>query len=593
MLQSLDKIEIGGDTMDVIKQFIKYYKPYRKMFFYDMGCALTLSGIDLTFPLLVRFLMNEVYVLDNSTQIMKFILIIGSILLGMYILAFFCQYYITTWGHIMGARMESDMRKELFGHLEKLSFSYYDEVNTGKLMSCITNDLFDISELAHHGPEDIFISVIKIVGTFIILSIINIKMTLILVFFTLLMLAFSLYYNRKMKAVFRKNRQKIAEVNAITQDALGGIRVVKSFANEAIEMEKFKVGNKAFVDTKSESYFIMGRYFSGNGFFKNILYLATVLVGGLFITRGEMNVADLTVYILYINTYLNPVEKLVNFTEQFQKGMTGFERFLRVIQTKPEIEDDVDAQDIGEVKGDITFENVSFSYSDEEKNILSEMNIHIPAGKTVALVGPSGGGKTTFCSLIPRFYEVSEGKVLIDGKDIKKLTQSSLRDAIGIVQQDVYLFGGSIKQNIAYGDPKASDEEIIAAAKKANIHEFIKNLPEGYDTFVGERGVRLSGGQKQRIAIARVFLKNPPILILDEATSALDNESERYIQKSLEELSKGRTTLVIAHRLSTIRNADEILVLTKAGIVEQGPHEVLMGQEGVYAQLYNMQFETA
>ena len=593
MLQSLDKIELGDNRMEVIKQFIKYYKPYRRMFFYDMGCALTLSGIDLTFPLLVRFLMNEVYVLDNSTQIMKFILIIGSILLGMYILAFFCQYYITTWGHIMGARMESDMRKELFGHLEKLSFSYYDEVNTGKLMSCITNDLFDISELAHHGPEDIFISIIKIVGTFIILSIINIKMTLILVFFTLLMLAFSLYYNRKMKAVFRKNRQKIAEVNAITQDALGGIRVVKSFANEDIEMEKFEAGNKAFVDTKSESYFIMGRYFSGNGFFKNILYLATVLVGGLFITRGEMNVADLTVYILYINTYLSPVEKLVNFTEQFQKGMTGFERFLRVIQTKPEIEDDVDAKELGEVKGDITLENVSFSYSDEEKNILSEMNIHIPAGKTVALVGPSGGGKTTFCSLIPRFYEVSEGKVLIDGKDIKKLTQSSLRDAIGIVQQDVYLFGGSIKQNIAYGDPKASDEEIIAAAKKANIHEFIINLPEGYNTFVGERGVRLSGGQKQRIAIARVFLKNPPILILDEATSALDNESERYIQKSLEELSKGRTTLVIAHRLSTIRNADEILVLTKAGIAEQGPHEALMRQEGVYAQLYNMQFETA
>ena len=593
MLQSLDKIERGDNRMDVIKQFIKYYKPYRRMFFYDMGCALTLSGIDLTFPLLVRFLMNEVYVLDNSTQIMKFILIIGSILLGMYILAFFCQYYITTWGHIMGARMESDMRKELFGHLEKLSFSYYDEVNTGKLMSCITNDLFDISELAHHGPEDIFISVIKIVGTFIILSIINIKMTLILVFFTLLMLAFSLYYNRKMKAVFRKNRQKIAEVNAITQDALGGIRVVKSFANEAIELEKFEAGNKAFVDTKSESYLIMGRYFSGNGFFKNILYLATVLIGGLYITRGEMNVADLTVYILYINTYLNPVEKLVNFTEQFQKGMTGFERFLRVIQTKPEIEDDVDAKDIGEVKGDITFENVSFSYSDEEKNILSAMNIHIPAGKTVALVGPSGGGKTTFCSLIPRFYEVSEGRVLIDGKDIKKLTQSSLRDAIGIVQQDVYLFGGSIKQNIAYGNPKASDEEIIAAAKKANIHEFINSLPEGYDTFVGERGVRLSGGQKQRIAIARVFLKNPPILILDEATSALDNESERYIQRSLEQLSKGRTTLVIAHRLSTIRNADEILVLTKAGITEQGHHEALMRQEGVYAQLYNMQFETA
>ena len=474
----------------------------------------------------------------------------------------------------MGARMESDMRRELFAHLEKLSFSYYDEVNTGKLMSCITNDLFDISELAHHGPEDIFISAIKIVGTFAILSVINIKMTLILIFFTALMLLFSLYYNRKMKAVFRKNRQKIAEVNAIAQDALGGIRVVKSFANEAIEMEKFEAGNKAFVDTKSDSYLIMGKYFSGNGFFKNILYLATVLVGGLFITKGEMNLADLTVYILYINTYLSPVEKLVNFTEQFQKGMSGFERFLKVVNTKPEIDDEEDAKDIGEVKGDITFENVSFSYADEEENILSNMNIHVPAGKTFALVGPSGGGKTTFCSLIPRFYEVSEGKVLIDGKDIKHLTQSSLRDAIGIVQQDVYLFGGSIKQNIAYGKQAASEEELMEAAKKANIHEFIMSLPEGYDTFVGERGVRLSGGQKQRIAIARVFLKNPPVLILDEATSALDNESERYIQRSLDELSKGRTTLVIAHRLSTIRNADEILVLTKDGIVEKGAHEI-------------------
>lgn len=579
--------------MDTIKQFIGYYKPYRKMFFYDMGCALALSGIDLTFPLLVRFLMNEVYVLNTPSEIIKYIIIIGSILLGMYILAFFCQYYITTWGHIMGARMESDMRQELFGHLEKLSFSYYDEMNTGKLMSCITNDLFDISELAHHGPEDIFISFIKIIGTFTILSMINIKMTLILIFFTAIMLVFSLYYNRKMKAVFAKNRQKIAEVNAITQDALGGIRVVKSFANEAVEMKKFSAGNEAFVETKSDSYLIMGRYFSGNGFFKNILYLATVLIGGLFITKGEMNLADLTVYILYINTYLNPVEKLVNFTEQFQKGMTGFERFLNVINTKPEIEDEKDAMPIGKVKGEITFENVSFSYADEEKNVLSNVNIHIPAGKTVALVGPSGGGKTTFCSLIPRFYEVSEGRVLVDGKDIKQITQSSLRNAIGIVQQDVYLFGGSIKQNIAYGKPDASEEELIEAAKKANIHDFIMSLPEGYDTFVGERGVRLSGGQKQRIAIARVFLKNPPILILDEATSALDNESERYIQKSLDELSKGRTTLVIAHRLSTIRNADEILVLTKAGIAEKGSHERLMNKNGIYAQLYNMQFETA
>ncbi len=575
----------------MIRQFIRYYKPYKRMFFYDMGCALTLSGIDLTFPLLVRFLMNEVYVLNDQTEIIRFIMIIGSVLLGMYVVAFLCQYYITTWGHIMGTRMEADMRNELFAHLEKLSFSYYDEVNTGKLMSRITNDLLDISELAHHGPEDIFISIIKIIGTFIILSTINIKMTLILGLCTAVMLVFSLYYNKKMKAVFKRNRQKIADVNAIAQDALGGIRVVKSFANEAIELEKFNEGNKAFVDTRSDSYFIMGKYFSGNGFFKNILYLVVVLVGGLFITTGEIDIVDLTVYVLYINTYLDPINKLVNFTEQLQKGLTGFERFMEVMETEPEIQDSKDAISINKVEGNIVFDKVSFSYGEEERNILTDTDINIESGKTIALVGPSGGGKTTFCSLIPRFYEATSGAIYIDGNNIKDITQNSLRNAIGIVQQDVYLFVGDIMQNIAYGKPGATKEEVIEAAKKANIHEFIETLPEGYNTFVGERGVRLSGGQKQRIAIARVFLKNPPILILDEATSALDNESERYIQKSLDELSKGRTTLVIAHRLSTIRNADEILVLTKEGIVERGSHTDLLSKEGLYAQLYNMQFE--
>ena len=575
----------------MIRQFIKYYKPYKKMFFYDMGCALTLSGIDLTFPLLVRFLMNEVYILNNQSEIIRFITIIGSVLLGMYIVGYLCQYYMTTWGHIMGTRMEADMRNELFAHLEKLSFSYYDEVNTGKLMSRITNDLLDISELAHHGPEDVFISIIKLIGTFVILFTINIKMTLILILCTIIMLVFSLYYNKKMKAVFKRNRQKIADVNAVAQDALGGIRVVKSFANEAIELDKFNEGNKAFVETRSDSYFIMGKYFSGNAFLKNILYLVAVLAGGLFITTGEISVTDLTVYILYINTYLDPINKLVNFTEQLQKGLTGFERFMEVMETKPEIEDKENASDIENVKGNIVFDNVSFNYSAEERNILTDTSINIKAGKNVALVGPSGGGKTTFCSLIPRFYETSSGDIYIDGKSIKEITQSSLRDAIGIVQQDVYLFVGDIMQNIAYGKPSATKEEIIEAAKKANIHDFIESLPEGYNTFVGERGVRLSGGQKQRIAIARVFLKNPPILILDEATSALDNESEKYIQNSLDELSKGRTTLVIAHRLSTIRNADEILVLTKDGIVERGSHRQLLDKEGVYAELYNMQFE--
>lgn len=575
--------------MNTMKAFIKYYKPYKKMFFIDMFCALTLSGIDLVFPLLVGFLMDEVYILSDVNQIMKYILIFGCALLAMYVVKYFCQYYITSWGHIMGTHMESDMRRELFGHLEKLSFSYYDEVNTGKLMSCIINDLFDISEFAHHGPEDIFISIVKLIGTFTILSLINVKMTLILIFFTVLMIWFSLYYNRKMKAIFKKNREKIAGVNAITQDSLGGIRVVKSFANEAIEMDKFDAGNEAFVETKRNSYLIMGKYHSGNSFFQSLLYLSAVLAGGLFITKGEMSISELTVYILYINTFLNPIQKLVDFTEQLQKGMAGFERFLRIKNTKPEIEDAKDAKDISKIIGDITFEKVSFGY--EEEDILSNVDMKIEAGKTVALVGPSGSGKTTFCSLIPRFYEVTSGRILIDGKDIKKITQSSLRNAIGIVQQDVYLFGGNIKQNIAYGKPEATDEEIIEAAKKANIHEFIMSLPEGYDTYVGERGVRLSGGQKQRISIARVFLKNPPILILDEATSALDNESERFIQKSLDELAKDRTTLVIAHRLSTIRNADEILVLTPNGIEERGNHSDLMKQEGVYANLYNMQFE--
>ena len=576
--------------MNTMKAFIGYYKPYKKMFFTDMFCALTLSGVDLVFPLLVGFLMDEVYTLSDASQITKYMLLVGAALLIMYVIKYFCQYYIASWGHIMGAYMESDMRRELFAHLEKLSFSYYDEVNTGKLMSCIVNDLFDISEFAHHGPEDLFISTIKLIGTFTILSLMNIRLTLILVFFTILMIWFSLYYNRKMKVVYRKNREKIASVNAITQDSLGGIRVVKSFANESIEMNKFEEGNEAFVQTKKSSYLLMGKYYSGNSFFQSLLYLSAVLVGGLFITRGEMRISELTVYILYINTFLNPIQKLVDFTEQFQKGMSGFERFLSILNTKPEIKDAKNAKVLEKVKGHITFEKVSFGY-DEEEAILSNVDLEIEAGKTVALVGPSGSGKTTFCSLIPRFYEATGGRVLIDGQDIKGITQSSLRDAIGIVQQDVYLFGGNIKQNIAYGKPEATDDEIIEAAKKANIHDFIMSLPEGYNTEVGERGVRLSGGQKQRISIARVFLKNPPILILDEATSALDNESERFIQKSLDELAKNRTTLVIAHRLSTFRNADEILVLTPNGIEERGNHNKLMNQKGVYASLYNMQFE--
>jgi ATP-binding cassette subfamily B protein len=457
-------------------------------------------------------------------------------------------------------------------------------------MSRIVTDLFDISELAHHGPEDIFISIVKITGSFIILFSINPQLTLLLLLFTIAMLFFSYSYNKIMRNVFMKNREKIANVNAQIQDSLSGIRVVKSFSNEDIEASKFRKGNEEFLKTKEDSYFIMGKFFSGNSFFQGILYLSVILLGGIFISNDSLKASDLVVYILYINVFLNPIEKLINFTEQFQKGITGFERFLEIMNTQPDIEDSVNAVELTNPKGDIEFKDVSFSYNDKY-DVLKNVNIKISAGKTVALVGPSGGGKTTFCSLIPRFYEISEGTITIDNKDIRDLKIKSLRNSIGIVQQDVYMFAGSVKENIAYGKPGSSDEEIFEAAKKANIHDFIINLKDGYDTYVGERGVKLSGGQKQRISIARVFLKNPPILILDEATSALDNESEKYIQNSLEELSKNRTTLVIAHRLSTIRNADEIIVLTDEGVQEKGTHKELIDKDGLYAYLYNMQFE--
>lgn len=576
--------------MNSIKKFISYYNPYKHLFFSDMFCALTLSGIDLLFPLVVRYLLNDVYIMEDRGRILHYVLIIGSVLFVLYIIRYFCQYFITSWGHIMGARMEADMRRDIFNHLQKLSFSYYDEHNTGKLMSRIVTDLFDISELAHHGPEDVFISIVKITGSFIILFSINVKLTLLLFFFTIAMLLFSYSYNKVMRNVFKRNKEKIANVNAQIQDSLSGIRVVKSFANESIESFKFGKGNEEFLKTKEESYFIMGRFFSGNSFFQGILYLSVILLGGIFISLDSLKTSDLVVYILYINIFLNPIDKLINFTEQFQKGITGFERFLEVMNTNPDIEDRINAVELINPKGNIVFKDVSFSYNDKY-DVLKNVNIKIPAGKTIALVGPSGGGKTTFCSLIPRFYEINEGSVTIDNQDIRDIKLNSLRNSIGIVQQDIYMFAGTVKENIAYGNPMASDEEIFEAAKKANIHDFIINLKDGYNTYVGERGVKLSGGQKQRMSIARVFLKNPPILILDEATSALDNESEKFIQNSLEELSKNRTTLVIAHRLSTIRNADEIIVLTDEGVQEKGTHKELLSKDGLYAYLYNMQFE--
>ena len=508
----------------------------------------------------------------------------------MYIVRYYCQYFITSWGHIMGARMESDMRQELFDHYQKLSFSYYDKNNTGEMMSKLISDLFDITELAHHGPENFFISAIKIIGSFILLAMINVPMTLILLVITLIMGIFSLHKNRKMRAVFYDNRKKIATVNSRLQDSLSGIRVVQSFANEEIERDKFGESNLKFLDSKKDSYLIMGSFHAGNSFFQGLLYTVVLASGGYFIAKGSLRAADLAIYALYIGIFLNPLDVLINFTEAFQKGFSGFRRFLDVVETQPEIVDKKGAKPLVNPRGDISYNNVSFRY-EKDSEVLDNVNISIKAGKTVAFVGPSGGGKTTLCSLLPRFYDVTGGQITIDGKDIRDVTLKSLRNCIGIVQQDVYLFAGSIRENISYGKPGASNDEIIQAAKNANIHEFVMSLEDGYDTFVGERGTRLSGGQKQRIAIARVFLKNPPILILDEATSALDNESERHIQTSLEHLAKNRTTIVIAHRLSTIRNADEIIVIDQSGIKERGTHDTLLKQDGLYAKYYNMQFE--
>ncbi|MFR6312381.1 ABC transporter ATP-binding protein, partial [Anaerofustis stercorihominis] len=566
--------------MSIFKKFINYYKPYKKLFYFDMFCAIIVSIVDLAFPQILKYLTNGLFTKGTSV-IVKYIGIVAILMFVMYIIRTYCEYFITSWGHIMGANMESNMRQDLFDQYQRLSFSYYDQNNTGDMMSKLVSDLFDISELAHHGPENIFISTFKIVGSFIFLAFISVPLTMILVVITIAMLVFCLILNRKMQATFTDNRKKIAGVNSAVQDSLSGIRVVKSFANEDIEHEKFDYSNRMFLNSKTAQYKMMGKYHAGTSFFKGLLYLAIIVCGGLFVAYGKMNVADLAVYALYIGIFITPVEVLINFTEQFQKGYAGFKRFLDVIELNPDIVDKNEADELKNVGGNIDFNNVSFSYEEGSK-VLSNINIHIKKGKTVALVGPSGGGKTTLCSLIPRFYDVDKGDILIDGQNIKDVTLKSLRNSIGVVQQDVYMFGGSIKDNIAYGKPGATDEEIIEAAKNANIHDFIMELEDGYDTYVGERGTRLSGGQKQRISIARVFLKNPEILILDEATSALDNESERHIQLSLEKLSKDRTTIVIAHRLSTIKNADEIIVIVNGRTTERGNHKDLIAKNGLY-----------
>ena len=575
--------------MKLIRKFIHYYKPHMGVFLLDLLCAFIVSAVDLAFPQILNILNDSLFT-QAAPVILQSLLPMALGLLGMYAIRTVCRYYITAQGHIMGAKIESRMRQELFDQYERLSFSYYDTHNTGTMMSRLVSDLFDISELAHHGPENLFISAVKIIGSFVLLWMVNVPLTLILLAIVLVMLVFSIRQNQKMQEVFMDNRLKIADVNASLQDSLAGIRVVKSFANEGIERKKFAKSNDQFLISKTNNYRRMGTFHAGNNFFEGLMFAAVLVAGGYFIAQGSLQATDLALYALYINIFISPIEVLIEFTEQLQKGAAGFKRFEEILETHPDIQNAPDAKPLDNVRGDIDYNHVTFRYADDEETVLSDVDIHIPAGKSIALVGPSGGGKTTLCSLLPRFYDVDAGSVCVDGKDVRTLTLESLRRAIGIVQQDVYLFEGTIRENIAYGKPGASDEEIIEAAKHANIDAFVESLPDGYDTFVGERGARLSGGQKQRIAIARVFLKDPPVLILDEATSALDNESERYIQQSLDALAHGRTTITIAHRLSTIRNADEILVLDHEGIRERGDHKTLLAKGGLYAKYYRMQF---
>ena len=574
-----------------LKKLFSYYKPYRVLFYSDMFFAILGAVITLVIPLIVRYITNEV-VYFNHHKAMQTILVLGAVMIGLVIVEFGCNYFIAYYGHIMGAYMEADMRSDIFGHYQKLTFAFYDNQKVGALLSRITSDLFDITELLHHGPEDVVISIIKLVGAFVILININAPLTIVAFVFVPVMALFAWYYNRKMKRAFKRNREKIADINSQIEDSLSGIRVVKSFANEEIEMKKFNQGNKNFVNAKKVSYRYMAGYNSGLSALTTLVTVAVLLAGVSFLTSGAIIVTDLVTFLLYINNFVEPVKKLMNFTEMFQNGYSGFERFQEIMAIAPDIKDEKDAIAVDHLKGDITFENVSFYYEESAEKVLNNIQLKVDAGDYMALVGPSGVGKTTLCSLIPRFYDVSEGSIQIDGMDIRHIKLADLRNNIGIVQQDVYLFAGTIMDNIRYGNPNATDEEVIRAAKRANAHEFIMSFPEGYDTDIGQRGVKLSGGQKQRLSIARVFLKNPPILIFDEATSALDNESEQVVQKSLEEIAKDRTTFVIAHRLSTIRNAKRILVLTENGIEEEGTHEELMSKKGVYESLYQMQFRS-
>ena len=569
----------------MLRSFAHYYKPHWKLFVFDMICALVAAGCDLVYPVVSRNIINT-YIPDKNIRL---ILTWCAALLVIYIIQTIMQYFMQYQGHIVGVRMQADMRRDVFEHLQKLPFSYFDEHKTGVIMSRIVNDLMDISEFAHHGPEDLFISLVTVVGAFIILCTVNVPLTLITFAVLPFLVLFIIKKRSAMTLAFRKNRIEIAEVNASLENSIAGIRVSRAFTGEREEEKKFAENNQRYVTVRERSYRVMAEFFSGTNFLTSLMNVVILAAGGYCVYRGVINVGDMVAYMLFINMFVNPIKKLIQFVEMFQNAITGYVRFQELMNVEPE-QDEKGAIELKDVRGEIVFDDVTFHY-DENKEVLSHISLTFPQGKMVAIVGPSGGGKTTLCHLIPRFYEISGGSILVDGHDIRDVTRASLRRQIGIVQQDVFLFTGTIFDNIAYGKLGASREEVYEAAKKANIHDYIMSLPESYDTFVGERGVKLSGGQKQRISIARVFLKNPAILVLDEATSALDNVTENYIQDSLDELCKNRTTIVVAHRLSTIKNADEIIVMDRDGIEERGTHEELLARgNGIYKELYEAQF---